>query len=272
MPAQHHGRSRGQARRLRRGVGDLTQGRAARQGLGHEAPVDARQLQQFIRPAQFVLVEQQCARGHRVVRRPPAAEHKVQEILDQQPLVRAGEDVALVLGHPQDPHRGVHRPDGIAADGKALVGADVLLPPLQLRRRSRVVPTDERVQPLAVPVDRHAVHAHTRDGHRANLLRVVDLPHRIADRGGGVAPYLLRQPDRPLRMLRVGVVPLGRTRPARHHLPVQVVNDRLQTRRAQIDPHQVVHRNLRPLCDVPAPWSQVPSPCRIFPLRGSFPS
>jgi hypothetical protein len=51
----------------------------------------------------FSLVEQQRAGSHRIIGRPATAQHEVQKVFNQQPLVGARQDFGLVLGHPQQP-------------------------------------------------------------------------------------------------------------------------------------------------------------------------
>ena len=210
VAAQHHRRpGRQPGRRGRRG-GDAAQHRAAGERVAQQPAVNARQRQHLIRPIELALVEQQRAGGHRVIGRGHAAQHVVDEILDQQPLVRPLEDLRLVFGHPQQPQRGAEAPQRVAADRKGLLRADVVDPPLELRLGARAVPTDERVEPVAPLVDGQAVHPHAGHGDRLDLARVVNRGDGLFQRGRAAAPDLLRLPDGPFRVRRIGVKALGR--------------------------------------------------------------
>jgi len=146
-----------------------------------------------------------------------------------------------MLGHPKHAKSRINGPERVAADRELPFEANVLDPPLVLRQRPRIVPTDERVKPLSLFIDRQTVHPHA--GHRQSPYpgRIGQLPHRLADGIGRASPDLLGIPDRPVGMIGVGMESPSRPAPTGDPPTLEVVDDGFEIRGTEIDPQQVVH-------------------------------
>ena len=159
-----------------------------------------------------------------------AAEHVVDEVLDEQPFVRACEDVRLVFLHPEQAEGGVEDPYLVTADGELSLRSDVLHPPAMLRFGARAMPTDKGVEPVAVGIDGEAIHAHTGYGDAFDIGRIVQLRGGLTKGVAHAAPDLFGLPNGPVGMLRVGVESLGWAGGMRDGIAREVVDDGLQGR------------------------------------------
>ncbi|MCY1211203.1 hypothetical protein D9M72_229130 [compost metagenome] len=173
----------------------------------HVSTCEPRGGQQFVGPVARAHVEPQRAGrvGHLADRL--AAEHEAQPVLRQQHARHAGEDLGLVLAHPQQLGRGEAGHREVAGDlAQARHGARERL---ALRAAAAVVPEDGRAQHLAFRVEqRGAVHlARQADGAylRQRLgVRGAQLGHdrleRLPPLGGRLlGPQRVRPVDRERR-------------------------------------------------------------------------
>ena len=193
---EHIGRKRGAAMVMAAGSHNGPGGEAGQSGGGfrhaahraaagvghrHRTRVQAGGGEQLFRPLLAAYVETHGAAGDRVVGGIHAGQLEDDVVFHDQPPMGAPEHVGFMLAQPQDRVQRQKEADRLAGDPVDSASPDVLAPPLRLRLGAAVEPTDRRVQPTSIRVDRYDRLSHAYHRQRLDLSGVRHLADHLSD-------------------------------------------------------------------------------------------